>query len=157
MSSQQQSPERESLEKEVTHALEEARMVLPGVQALFGFQLVAVYNGPFSSLLSRGEQRLHLLAVFLTVLTVVVMMTPAAYHRQVNPHSISRGFVTMASYLLTAGMFVLMLSLWADCYLIARIILQSKLWSALAVGLLGTVQLGLWFVLPRLSRARRGA
>ena len=32
--------ESESLETEVEQALEEARMVLPGIQALFGFQLI---------------------------------------------------------------------------------------------------------------------
>lgn len=34
--------EHESLKKAVTHTLEEARMILPGVQALFGFQLIAI-------------------------------------------------------------------------------------------------------------------
>jgi hypothetical protein len=28
-------------------AIEEARMVLPGIQALFGFQLIAVFNERF--------------------------------------------------------------------------------------------------------------
>src|SRR4029079_4924361 len=137
MSRPQSREEKESLEKQVTHALDEARMVLPGVQALFGFQLIAVFNSPFESLLSFGEQRWHLVAVFLTVLTVVLMMTPAAYHRQATPHASSREFVSMASHLLTAGMFILMLSLWLDCYLIARIILNDQLWSGLAVGVLG--------------------
>ena len=38
---------RESLE-EATHATDEARMVLPGVQgAILGFQLIAVFNQRF--------------------------------------------------------------------------------------------------------------
>src|SRR4029077_15687373 len=43
--------ERESLETEVEQALEEARMVLPGIQALFGFQLIAVFNQRFDQAL----------------------------------------------------------------------------------------------------------
>ena len=31
--------DRESLEEEATHATDEARMLLPGVQAVLGFQL----------------------------------------------------------------------------------------------------------------------
>jgi hypothetical protein len=34
----------EPLDQEANHILEESRMVLPGIQALFGFQLIAIYN-----------------------------------------------------------------------------------------------------------------
>ena len=36
--------EQESLKDEIANLIEEARMVLPGIQALFGFQLIAVFN-----------------------------------------------------------------------------------------------------------------
>jgi hypothetical protein len=32
--------------------VDEARMLLPGIQALFGFQLIAVFNQTFSQILS---------------------------------------------------------------------------------------------------------
>jgi hypothetical protein len=50
---------RETLEEEATHVTDEARMVLPGVQAVLGFQLIAVFNQRFQEL-SAGEQLLHL-------------------------------------------------------------------------------------------------
>src|SRR5213078_3805203 len=40
------------LSEAVTHLLEECRMVLPGIQALFGFQLIAVFNSTFRESLS---------------------------------------------------------------------------------------------------------
>ena len=52
-----------SLEAAVSHLLEECRMVLPGLQALFGFQLIAVFSAGFEVQLSPFEQRLHLLAL----------------------------------------------------------------------------------------------
>ena len=57
-----QAPEHEereelSLSKAAEYLLEECRMVLPGIQALFGFQLVAVFNQSFGEKLSSGEQR----------------------------------------------------------------------------------------------------
>ena len=36
-----------SLEEESRTTIEEARMVLPGIQAVFGFQLIAVFNNGF--------------------------------------------------------------------------------------------------------------
>jgi hypothetical protein len=39
--------EEESLKDALQQTLDEARMVLPGVQALFGFQLIAVFSDGF--------------------------------------------------------------------------------------------------------------
>ena len=44
MQSAQEHVHRETLEQEATHATDEARMVLPGVQAVLGFQLIAVFT-----------------------------------------------------------------------------------------------------------------
>jgi hypothetical protein len=46
---------KESLEEEGTHATDEARMILPGVQAILGFQLIAVFNQRFQEL-TEGRQ-----------------------------------------------------------------------------------------------------
>jgi hypothetical protein len=37
---------RETPEEAIAHITDEARMVLPGVQALLGFELMAVFNQP---------------------------------------------------------------------------------------------------------------
>ncbi len=49
------------------YLLEECRMVLPGIQALFGFQLIAVFNQGFGEKLTLGEQRLHIVAISMAV------------------------------------------------------------------------------------------
>ncbi|GAC1499183.1 MAG: hypothetical protein NVS1B6_05210 [Steroidobacteraceae bacterium] len=74
----------------VEHILEESRMVLPGIQALFGFQLIAVFNPRFDDVLGQGAQKLHLGAVILTATAIALIMAPAAYHRQAERRSISR-------------------------------------------------------------------
>lgn len=48
---------RESLEDEATHATE-ARVILPGIQAIMGIQLIAVINWSFETL-TPGHQRIH--------------------------------------------------------------------------------------------------
>lgn len=147
-------PERCSLEKEASHTLEEARMVLPGVQALFGFQLIAVFQQSFASLLSQLEQRLHLASIVFTAMAIALLMTPAAYHRQAEPHDISRRFLRLSSYMLTVGMFTLFLSLEIDCYLISRIVLKRFAASFIVADALGVLYLGLWFVLPHWQRRK---
>jgi hypothetical protein len=81
----------EQLEKTAQQAVEEARMVLPGIQALFGFQLMAVFNARFTQL-TRFEQELHFLSVILIALAIALIMTPAAYHRQAR-WAASRSFL----------------------------------------------------------------
>ena len=56
-------------------------MVLPGIQALFGFQLIAVFSPGFSEKLSSGEQELHFVSIVLVVISVALVMAPAAIHR----------------------------------------------------------------------------
>src|SRR5204862_1825788 len=89
--------EEVSLDKATTYILEECRMVLPGIQALFGFQLIAVFNESFSEKLSRGEQLLHLIAIVLVTVAIALVMAPAALHRQSQPPSVSRRFIELSS------------------------------------------------------------
>ncbi|HEV2174687.1 MAG TPA: DUF6328 family protein [Nitrospira sp.] len=56
--------EVESLSDSVSHMLEECRMVLPGIQALFGFQLIVVFNSTFWAKLDQFEQLLHACSPF---------------------------------------------------------------------------------------------
>ena len=70
-------------------------MVLPGVQALFGFQLIAVFNNGFSEKLSHAEQCVHLLALALVAIAGALIMSPASYHRQTNPRAVSADFIRL--------------------------------------------------------------
>ena len=133
----------------VSHLLEECRMVLPGVQALFGFQLIAVFSAGFEVQLNHFEQRLHLLALGLVAISGALIMTPAAYHRQTRPREASEHFLHLGGRLLIAAMIPLMISLAIDFYLIARVILGSTVPALLlALGLL-TLLAALWLLLPQ--------
>src|SRR5678815_3475380 len=57
------------------HLLNECRMVLPGIQALFGFQLVAVFTDGFATKLSSAEQRVHFFAITLVAAAIAIIMT----------------------------------------------------------------------------------
>lgn len=145
----QEPAEELKLGDAVAALLEECRMVLPGIQALFGFQLIAVFNQGFDEKLSTGEQYLHLAALSLVALSAATLMAPAAYHRQTGPRYASEGFIRLAGSLLLIGLIPLALGIGIDFYLIARVILQNPALSlALAVLLVLFCALA-WFLLPR--------
>src|ERR1041385_2856475 len=92
-----------SLDAAASHLIEECRMVIPGIQALFGFQLIAVFNQGFAEKLAEPVQRVHLVALTRPSLARALVMTPAAIHRIAEPESVSERFLWMASNLLLAG------------------------------------------------------
>lgn len=130
-------------------------MVLPGVQALFGFQLIAVFNEPFFRLMDGRDQTLHLVALVLVALAIAFLMGPAAYHRQAEPHTVSRAFVRYASVLLMMAMAPLMVAVAIDVYLIAHAILRQALAAAVVASAVFVVFAVVWFVVPRVAAAKR--
>ena len=64
----------------IEQMLTEARVVLPGAQALFGFQLAIVLTQSFEQLPSASKIT-YVASLFLVALPIVLLMAPAAYHR----------------------------------------------------------------------------
>ncbi len=137
-----------SLTSAVTHLLEECRMILPGLQALLGFQLIAVFSATFEARLSPLEQRIHLLALALLAVAGALVMAPAAYHRQTRPRQVSQHFLILSGRLLLTALVPLMLGIALDFYLIARIILGQTTISLVLTSALVVFVTGLWFVFP---------
>jgi Na+/melibiose symporter-like transporter len=142
-----------TLEQAATHLLEECRMVLPGVQALLGFQLVAVFSNGFPSL-SAGEQLLHLIAILCVVLAVALVMAPAALHRRREPQTISSQFLQISSRLLMWSMAPLASGTTLDVYIVARVITRSTTEATAAALVALAIFAILWGIFP--SRARLG-
>jgi hypothetical protein len=146
-------PQQESTSEVASHLLEECRMVLPGIQALFGFQLIAVFNGKFWEL-PESHRMLHLVAITLVAISVALVMTPAAYHRQAHQFSISRQFVRISSLLLLLSMFPLSVGICIDFYVVCALVLANAWWSSMLTGGLAAIFLWLWYIFPRLGFVR---
>lgn len=139
------------LSKSAEFLLNECRMVLPGIQALFGFQLIAVFNSGFSQLLSGVDQKLHLFALVLTAISIAFVMAPAAYHRQTGTHEVSNDFLKLASNLLLLGMFPLMVAICIDVYLVVQIFLEKSV-AVLITLCLTMLFVLLWYIIPQLRK-----
>ena len=137
------------LDTATTHILEECRMVLPGIQALFGFQLIAVFNQAFGDKLSQVEQLVHLGALVLTVLATVLVMTPAALHRQAEPMEVSERFVWLGSKLILAAMYPLAVAIALDVYVVTSAVTKSDTIGALLAVAVLVVFIAFWILLPR--------
>jgi len=149
------SPEQQelSLNDAASHVLEECRTVVPGMQALFGFQLIAVFTTSFKEDLSPTERVLHLVAILLVTIAVALVIAPAALHRQMEPMAVSRRFIAISSRLLMASMAPLAAGICLDVYIVARVILGTSVGAAIIAALLLGVFIVFWLVVPR--RARR--
>ena len=129
-------------------------MVLPGIQSLFGFQLIVVFSAGFSEKLSVSEQHLHLLALGLLAVAVALIMTPAAYHRPAGSREVSDTLLRITSRLLLWSMIPLAIGICLDFYLVARVVLGGAIVPWLATALFA-VFVALWFIAPRVMIARQ--
>ena len=141
-----------SLNDAATHVLEECRTVVPGMQALFGFQLIAVFSTVFREQLSSTERVLHLAAILLVTVAIVLVIAPAAVHRHMDPLVVSRRFITISSALLMASMAPLAAGICLDVYIVGRVILGGSAGAALIAGLTLLVFIVFWLVVPRMAR-----
>lgn len=142
------------LSEAVSELLDECRMVLPGIQALFGFQMVAVFSSTFAEKLSASDQKLHIVSIILVVIAIALLMTPAALHRQVEPRRASAWFILSASRLLLAAMFPLALGLSIDVFIVTAMVCHDTALAVIAALVSLATFAGLWFVYPHLKRRR---
>jgi hypothetical protein len=99
MPNSHEQSEELSLSKSAQYLLEECRMVLPGIQALFGFQLVVAFSPGFSEKLTRPDQIVHFVAITLIAVAVAIIMTPAALHRGTGSKKVTATFVNLSARL----------------------------------------------------------
>ena len=147
-------PQQEPLPDVASHLLEECRMVLPGIQALFGFQLMAVFNAQFVDL-PAAHRVVHLVAIGLVAIAIALVMTPAAYHRLALHNAVSQSFIDLSSRLLLYSMCTLVLAMCLDVYVITTMILSDTWWGVALSLVIMTVFGSLWFALPYVARRSR--
>jgi hypothetical protein len=109
--------EKTPLEQRIIQVLTEARVVLPGAQALLGFQLAMVLMEPFSDLPSAAKV-VHLVSLGFVALATIVLMAPAAYHRIVERGEDTERFHTFASKMVLAALALLAPGFAGDLYVV---------------------------------------
>jgi hypothetical protein len=80
LAARQDEDEGQRLDRELLELLNELRVVMPGVQVLFGFLLTVPFQQGFQRI--DGFQRdVYFVTLLLTAASAVFLMTPSAFHR----------------------------------------------------------------------------
>ncbi|MBV8051311.1 MAG: hypothetical protein JOZ80_08995 [Acidobacteriaceae bacterium] len=146
-------PKQEELDEEIRQALTEIRMVLPGAQALLGFQLITFVLSDFEKL-PQSLRELHVVSVVFMTLSVILLMTPASYHRIVENGENTEHFLHFASRMLLWALPPLALGICGDFYVVLRTISQSVLVCGISAVALLVFFAWLWFGMPLARRAQ---
>jgi hypothetical protein len=142
------------LHARIEQMLTEARVILPGAQALLGFQLVIVLTAEFAKL-PENSRILHGLALLAITLSVTLLMTPAALHRIVWAGEDTEMILRTGGPITVAALFPLALGMSADAYVVfARITGRPALAGIIAGAVLGCL-LAMWFMWPIALRISR--
>jgi hypothetical protein len=143
------------LHARIEQMLTEARVILPGAQALLGFQLAITITQSFDRL-SDPSKLVHAISLGLVALTIILLMAPAAYHRIVYAGEDTEEFHRTGSALVAVATVPLALGLGCEIYVvIGRIFASSAIGAAAAIA--ATIGfIGLWHLYPVAIRLRAG-
>jgi hypothetical protein len=142
------------LQVKIEQLLTEARVVLPGAQALFGFQLAIVLTRAFEQL-PKVSIVVHAASLFLVAIAVMMLMAPAPYHRIVYAGEDTEDMYRVSSALVTGATLPLGLGLAGDVYVVLAKIFGSFAIGAFTGGLVFVLLAGLWYLYPIIVARRR--
>jgi hypothetical protein len=128
----------------IKHVLTEARTVLPGSQALLGFQFICVMTEGFDKL-PDSLKYVHLASLALVAVSIVLLMTPAAYHRIVEEGEETEHFHRFSSRVLLASMIPLALGVTGSFFVVLDKVTHSGALAAASSAVLLLLFFGLWF------------
>ncbi|MDP8929523.1 MAG: DUF6328 family protein [Actinomycetota bacterium] len=130
--------------------LEEVRTVVPGVQVLFAFLLIAPFSSRFPKLDGVGRF-LYGIAVVAAAVSTVLLLAPTSYHRlerfsRKEPVD-RRQRLRFANRTAISGLAFLMVATVATVLLVTRFVYGNAPGAALAF-IVATVGILTWYVLP---------
>lgn len=145
----------EKYDTEMRNIIEEARVVLPGIQALFGFQMIAVFNDRFEELASYAKA-CHAAGLIMVIISVAMVMTPAILYRTAGGHA-TASMARLSSRMIRGALCPLAFGLALDMFTVFHVVsadMPERMMVSIGAGV-GTLLLlsGLWLLVPRRERS----
>lgn len=141
------------LKDKIDFAITETRVVLPGAQALLGFQFLTMLTEAFDRLPVELKY-LHLASLGAIAISIMLLIAPAAFHRLAEQGENTERVHTFASRMILGAMAFLALGIAGDLLVVVWKVTGSYALAALA----GVVTLaffyGLWFGYSLYRRGR---
>lgn len=154
MAQADEMPTQTSLGEKIKTLMTEIRVILPGVQALLGFQFAAFLSDGFDKL-APSTKLVHLAGLAAVALATILLMAPAAYHRIAADGEDRADVDRVGGRLMLAALVPLALGLCGEFYVVAGRVGYAR-GAALAAAILAFgMFMGLWFFYPLVRRDRR--
>lgn len=146
--------EHSVLHDEMRDIIEETRVILPGIQALFGFQTIVVFNQRFAELPAFAKD-CHLISLCMVVIAIALIVTPAVYYRYVGHDYLAPHMLGISTRMIRAALFCLAIGLSLDMFTVIYTAMSQIEISILGAVIAFLVLTLMWFVFP--VAARRSA
>lgn len=127
--------------------LDEIRVVLPGTQALLGFQLVAAFSFGFDTIPLLFKY-LHIVSLVLISISVILLLTPAAFHRIAEEGKDSHRLHKLTSKMIITAMTTLGIGLVVDLFVVVSVILKSVMIGTFVAVFIALLLSIAWYVYP---------
>jgi hypothetical protein len=128
----------------IRHVLTEARVILPGNQALLGFQFAVTLQPGFRDL-PAALKLVHLVSLSLIAISTILLLAPAPYHRIVERGEETESFYRVASKLTLSSLPPMAAGIAADFFVVVYKISNRYGLSLLAALLMFCIFCGMWF------------
>jgi hypothetical protein len=135
------------LHAKIEQLLTEARVILPGAQALLGFQLIVMMTQAFDRLPTE-VQAIHVAALLSLVIAVVLLIAPAAIHRLAFQGRDDARLLGPGSLIITLALLPLAAAICCDLWVALYKLAGSDTLSTVGALVTASLLLGLWFLLP---------
>ena len=145
--------EKTPMHTKIDQMLTESRVILPGAQALLGFQLIVMMTRAFAQL-PPDVRTTHLAALVSLTLAIVLLICPATIHRIAFNGGEDQRMHKIGSLVITLALLPLAVAISCDLW-----VALTSLFGEGPTALAGSVAafsflVLLWFVLPLLLRKR---
>lgn len=140
----EESPRQTPVHDKIRHVLTEARVILPGNQALLGFQFAVTLQQGFRDLPS-ALKLIHLISLSLIAISTILLLSPAPYHRIVEGGEETESFYRVASKLMLSALPPMAAGVSADFFVVVYKMSNRFGLSALAALLMFCIFCGTWF------------
>ena len=142
------------LDRELVELLQEMRIMLPGIEVIFGFLLTVPFTERFTRL-TWLQTSTYFLVFISTALAIAFLVAPSAYHRLRWRQYDKEHLLRIANKFAITGLAFFAFALSGIGFIVTDMVIHttSAVWVAAGIG--STVVL-LWFGLPLFRRAQDG-
>ena len=141
-----ETPQPKKNDEEMRNIIEEARVILPGLQAVFGFQTAAVFSARFTDL-QEYAAICHLIGLALIVVAMAMLMTPAVYYRAQHGNATSR-MVRVSRKSIRGALIPMSLGFSLDMLTVMSLATDALAISIGAAVVTLATFVGLWYIIP---------